>query len=112
MSNRLRPVRFKYSPIKNAEGKYFRCPNCGFILDMDRTSTPERANIAITDEYVYSDLSTMPDADKICTMETPGMIGNAMKLMQDGNPQDVYYTARSYSPNAGCAFCGQVNLVR
>jgi hypothetical protein len=79
---------------------------------MDRTTTPDRANITFTDEYVYSDPASMAETDKICTMDTPGLVGNAMKLMQNGDPQDVYYTARSYSPNAGCAFCGRVNLVR
>ncbi len=112
MSSHLRPIRSKWTPIKNEEGKLFRCPGCGFILNMDRVKTPDSASITFTDEIVYSDLSTMPDADKICTMETPGMVGNAMKLMQDWNPMDVYYTVRTPSPDAGCPFCGRTNLVR
>ncbi|MDD5722636.1 MAG: hypothetical protein PHY29_02725 [Syntrophales bacterium] len=112
MNNRLRPIRSKHTPLKDEAGKLFRCPQCGFIINIDRLTTPERARVKVTDEVVASDLSTMDADDKICTMDTPGMVGNAMKLMQDGNPVDVYYTPRAYQYEAGCPNCGRVNLVR
>jgi len=73
------------------------------------------ANIAYEDcQVASSGLNEVGYPESVyCTLDGPQVLGNALILGSDGeNALSDYYTPRVYIPQAGCPFCGQVNLTR
>lgn len=109
------PIRSGRTSSKNEEGDLFRCPRCGFVNNWSKTSRPGYAGIYIGDASVASDpVSAVEEPGlnvAMCTLEAVDFHGYTVKVGDDGtNGIGTYYTTRYYQPNAGCRFCGRVNL--
>jgi hypothetical protein len=88
-------------------GKYARCYNCGFIVNLDRdVGDPERANLKITDAIVKAQTLEMGGTNPISTLETLNGVGVMLENNAAGSAITDYYTPRLPTVNRGCPFCG------
>ncbi len=88
-------------------GKYARCYNCGFIVNLDRdVGDPERANLKITDAIVKAQTLEMGGTNPISTLETLNGVGVMLENNAAGSAITDYYTPRLPAVNRGCPFCG------
>jgi len=93
------------------KGKYIRCWNCGFIVDLDRDlGDPNRSGNYETDTIIESQPQTGSGSDTILGMDTLSMIGVLILNGLDGNPITDYYTPRIPLVSKGCPLCGCENL--
>lgn len=109
------PIRSGRTETKNEQGDLFRCPKCGFVNYWSKTATPGYAAINVGDvsipSIVFNNGLDTYERNKLCTLEAVDFHGCTVKFGDDGvTGIGVYYTPRYYQANAGCRFCGQVNL--
>jgi hypothetical protein len=88
-------------------GKWYKCWNCGFTLDISKVSTGsgngtacEDFSIPITD-YIH---------DATLSLDRIGVAGVILENGADGDPITRYYTPRKAIVTGGCPLCGTKNL--
>lgn len=102
--HRKRTIRLRGSFEDN--GKYIRCWNCHFIVNVDRDlGDPERSGNYETDAYVYADPLVTGGTSPVSLMEEVSTIGTII------DPNATYYTPRLPQVSKGCPFCGCTNLL-
>jgi len=84
-------------------GKWIKCWNCGFTINLDRLKASSGSGIIIEDAYAYSDPPTMISLDTGADLPL-------ILLKPSGTPETDYYTPRKSYSVAGCPFCGCTNL--
>jgi hypothetical protein len=109
LSGRKRTIQLSGS--FDDHGKYIRCWNCGFIVNVDRDlGDPERSGNYQTDVIIASQSPTGSGTTPICTIDK---LGSAVVLIEngaDGDPITDYYTPRLPEVARGCPLCGCTNL--
>ncbi len=96
-------MRRKYKKGKfEDKNKYFKCPKCGAILDVERNKPNDRMGVTITENFIEgapyrSDSTTV-------VMDTLSMLGSVSGF------SDTSYSSRQVSVDRGCWFCGNVNF--
>lgn len=106
-----RKRRINLSGSFEDKGKWIRCWNCGFIVNLDRDlGDPERSGNYQTDAIVQSQTLAMGGSSTISSLDTLSMIGTIIENDAAGNPITDYYTARMPEVAKGCSFCGCTNL--
>jgi hypothetical protein len=93
-------------------GKYIRCWNCGFIVNIDRDlGDAEHSGNYETDVSIQAQGLAMGGTNPVSIMEELDTIGTIIENGADGNPITDYYTPRLPEVSRGCPFCGCVNLM-
>lgn len=101
------PHRKRCIPVDGSfedRGKYRRCWNCGFIVDMDRYSG-NSDRLGTTQEWFAHGTSL--------ALDIFGSLGVLVELKPDGTAltEDESYEMRKPEVTAGCSFCGCTNLL-
>lgn len=92
-------------------GKWIRCWNCGFIVNVDRDlGDPEQSGVEITDAIVQAQTLEMGGTAPNCSMDNLDMVGILIKQDASGTAITDYYTPRLASGGRGCPFCSTNNL--
>lgn len=92
-------------------GKWIRCWNCGFIVNVDRDlGDPEQPGVEITDAIVQAQTLEMGGTAPNCSMDNLDMVGTLIKQDASGTAITDYYTPRLAEVSRGCPFCGTNNL--
>ena len=106
--------RIKVWGVDEDTGKWQRCWNCGFMVNVDRDmGNPDRSGIQLYDNP-HADVGGPPHQPGIndqlyvmATIDAPtGLMGSTAV---DPNVTS-YYTPRESRAVAGCKFCGCTNL--
>ncbi len=93
------------------KGKYIRCWNCGFIVNVERDlGDTERDGVHIVDSV--SGASNPSDSGVSPTLGLDTLSSAGVLLENDSADDAVtdYYTARLPEVISGCPFCGCTNL--
>ena len=92
-------------------GKYIRCWNCGFIINVDRDmGDPERTGNYETDMIVAAQSPVGSGDDIQLGLDTLSMVGVLLIDGPDGNPVTDFYTPRIPQVARGCPLCGCTSL--
>lgn len=92
--------------------KYFRCWNCGFIVNADRVSVSDKNGNEYIDPVKVSQTSVLSGDEMLTVASLDSIfdqIGVAMKLAADGTNAKVYSVVFTDAPR-GCPLCGCTNL--
>ena len=92
-------------------GRYYRCWNCGFIIDSERTTTGEGSGVAILEASTPAPgASPVYGAASAIAVLDGGITHYQVALPQqaDGTAQPIRHTF-SATASAGCPFCGTKN---
>jgi hypothetical protein len=92
--------------------KYFRCWNCGFIVNYDKVSSSEKDGNEYLDPIRVSKSSVLSGDDMLTVASLDlvfDQIGVAMVAASDGSNAEVYSVSSVDTPR-GCPFCGTNNL--
>lgn len=96
-------MRRKYRKGKYEDhNKYFTCPKCGAILNIERNKPADRMSTTVTDLY----LETYPydTHSTVIVLDCLDWIGSVI------GSSDIFYASRNVKNNTGCWFCGNVNI--
>jgi len=120
MASRAIPIKATHTPGGKTDfNDWFRCPRCGFINQWSKVATPAFAAIKVCDaqqESVPGPAGNIfrshefPALNSLCILKTVDTKLVALGYVRGDTVETEYYTARYYQPEAGCRFCGQVNL--
>lgn len=92
-------------------GKWVRCWNCGFIVNVDRDlGNQESAGNYETDFYFEAVSPAGSGESPIIVMDTLDQVGPCIVNGLDGDPVTDYYTPRMPQVSKGCPLCGCANL--
>ena len=89
-------------------GKWLRCWNCGFPVNVDRDlggSTDQSGNYE-TEVYLDAVSPAGSGDSPIIGMDTLGMVGPIIENGADDEPITDYYTPRIPLVSHGCPLCG------
>lgn len=93
------------------KGKYLRCWNCGFIVDVDRDcGDSERSGNYETDFTIEAGPLKGSGSTPYMELDGLNMIGTMIINGPNGDPITDYYTPRLPQSSRGCKFCGVTNF--
>lgn len=102
--HRKKRIRLKGS--HEDAGKFFRCWNCGVVLNVDRLGNHDSSGNYETDAIVNAQTLNYGGENPISTMDGLGSIGTIIEQDAAGNNITDYYTPRLPEVSKGCWFCG------
>lgn len=92
-------------------GKWIRCWNCGFIINLDRDlGDPERSGNYQTEVIIPSPSPAGSGTTPLSMFDSLSMIGNMIGLDNTGSAITDYYTPRNSEVAKGCPLCGTNNF--
>lgn len=107
--------RMRTRRVKGSEedaGKWVRCQNCGFILDITKVSTGTGSGI-VHEEFADIPMSPVSSGDPKLVqlyLDTFSTVGGVIQNGADSEPITDYYLPRKAVAVSGCPFCGCKNL--
>lgn len=90
-------------------GRWVRCWNCGFPIDLTKLQVYERGEGKSYQEIVGVSGPVDP-SNRFLTMEVINMADVLMKLDASGSTTTDYYTPKKVLVKSGCPQCGTHNL--
>jgi len=93
-------------------GKWLRCWNCGFHLDITKVSTGTGSGI-VHREFSDIPMSPVSSGDPKLVqlyLDTFSTVGGVIQNGADSEPITDYYLPRKPVAIGGCPFCGTKNL--
>lgn len=83
-------------------GKYFRCPTCGAINNIQRIENSDRMSVTVVDFPVET--SPYDTHSTAVVLDCISWLGSIIK------PSDTFHISRTTTINNGCWLCGNVKF--
>ena len=92
-------------------GKWVRCWNCGFIVNVDRDlGNPEKAGNFETVQILEAVSPVGSGNDPSIGLDVLDQVGTCVKNLSGDIAPDSYYTPRVPQVSRGCPLCGCGNM--